>query len=1648
MEKMLHIFGNQKEVIMLPSLQSQSVDAAHCDSMETITANLPTANMLQCDDVSESKTESVQAKTAQKTLCSPKCLAEPFNGLDDSVSNFTFMMKSKHHQCLRQHNAKIDHKQTEKEDLQQHSKQLQLAEVETTLAHLNILHDEINELKMQRHEFKTYCEKIEEQLTKIISNHDSTFLAKHQIEQLQEKFLCECNRFSNALPIYARRNVIIEAVQKNQVVILIGETGSGKSTQVVQYLYDAGFCNRDELIACTQPRKMAAISLATRVSTEMGCSLGGIVGYRMGSTSKMSPSTRIVYMTDHALLNECIADPLLKKYSCIVIDEVHERSLDTDILLAFVKQCITLRLKMKVIITSATINPDIFVEYFGGSQVCPIVSVPGRVFPVEVVWNSSSTESPLDRDFVKESVNLVNKIHTEEPLDGDILVFLTSQRDIETACQLAQKELRGTNTVILALHGQLQLDQQNLIFKEYHNARKIVFSTNVAETSVTIPGIKYIVDTGLVKEMHFDPKRNMNSLDVCLISKSSAEQRKGRAGRVSPGRCYRLYTEDQYAAMRARTPPDILRMHLIHAVLKLYEFGVADVLSFDFVEAPKKCALQAAMKVLNFLGATSENQLTPLGCKLALLPLDPQLGKIVFDGIDAGIGLEATVSAAISSYNSNVFFRSGNEKMKQESDQMKIKFVHSGGDQLTCLHVYREWSLRKKEDRSRWCVKNYINAKTMRLVEETVKELCHILTNKFQINFQSSTPSLTQAGSILPRLYFDVFLSNLGVYLGHPQVGYSTVESSPTDETLVVFPGSSVAQNNEIPKYVIFEKTLKTSQSFICQVLPIDLIWVEQAIAQGKLPCNPTEVMKDRMVCPLIIDCVGKEVSMSLKRESKELIEKMKALCNGAPVQLDWSQQKVGRILIYSNIAHHKILEEFLVGKLDIYCNELKCGFHETGVISPHDNIRVVLGQGGLVQHLLMPHEYRTVVVIGKSAELLDEAKAHLLKYGDIVTISFKQFKNECKLYVTYSHPSMAANAVFSTEVDKVKLLPYLPKQSGADQVSKGFQCKVEWIRRERKNFAFIIFETPDDHYTANALLCNRSISLCGSNLKISPSKKNSLELFVTNLPKSVEEEEFYNVIDNILDECDEDIEYKLKFGFEKSYETTPFEQIRFQVHLERLLSSYAGKDQYKLNLLKPSPQHVWHRAYINFKDPSVGQKVMTQLDGEEFLENLILNMTQVLSTSVRFTPNIYKVICAELKNINTDLSQQFGQSLKFVNKLDKHGNTIVTIESDNVEVFIKAKTILNNLTLPLVIECNTPLLRHYILSKVSRKELDEIQSTTKTVILTDTRTMSISIYGTARHRNHANECLNQHVIQLELRGLSVHELCLKGPSKRPGLMKHIVSKYGIDLNGLVLMKGVESATLEPQKQILTVFSTNDAFEIIKKIADGYSLPVKPSIDAMQLECCICLCEIEDISSLYIMEYCGHVSHIECIEVQVSANAVTFPLQCAAKECQHSFVWQDCENLFKRTSLTLQKLLNASLKSFLAANKDKARNCPTPDCPMVYAVSTNGQRFVCSRCNINVCTSCHVQYHDELTCKMYQSSQIADKPFEEWLLKDPHRSKLCPNSKCAIPIEKINGCNLVHCTQCGTKICWVCSKYFEDEQAGYTHLRNVHGDIY
>ncbi len=434
-------------------------------------------------------------------------------------------------------------------------------------------------------------------------------------------------QFPAELPVSQHREEIERAIRENQTVIICGDTGSGKTTQLPKMALELGRGANGKRIACTQPRRLAAVTVAKRVADEFHETVGNTIGYQHRFEKKVSADTRIKFMTDGVLLAETRHDPMLRAYDTIIIDEAHERSLNIDFLLGILKRIAKKRRDLKIIVSSATLDAGLFSEFFDNA---PALSIPGRLFPIEISYQpqEDDEETDLARD--------VRKAVTELPSNGDILVFLPGERDIRECAEALQNDELLYGDEIIPLIASLPASEQQKAFR-LSSARRIILSTNVAETSVTIPGIRYVIDSGLARISRYIHRTQVQRLQIEPISQASANQRSGRCGRLGPGKCIRLYDEESFERRDRFTAPEILRSSLAGVILTMLDLNMGDVTEFPFITPPENTMIREGIRELTELGAITINDaglptLTAIGRKLAQMPVEPRIGRIILAG--------------------------------------------------------------------------------------------------------------------------------------------------------------------------------------------------------------------------------------------------------------------------------------------------------------------------------------------------------------------------------------------------------------------------------------------------------------------------------------------------------------------------------------------------------------------------------------------------------------------------------------------------------------------------------------------------------------------------------------------------------------------------------------------------------------------------------------------------------------------------------------------------------------------------------------------------------------------------------------------------------------------------------------------------------
>lgn len=624
-----------------------------------------------------------------------------------------------------------------------------------------------------------------------------------------------------SLPISARREEIVAALRSNRVVIIAGETGSGKTTQIPKMCLEAGLA-RNGRIACTQPRRVAALSVSKRIAEELKVQWGREVGCKIRFSDQTSRDTVIKMMTDGMLLAEAQSDPSLSEYGCIIIDEAHERSLNIDFLLGHLLTLLARREDLKVVVTSATIDTQAFSNAFGNA---PIIEVSGRLFPVETVYLpiDHGREEAGELSYVDAAVNAVD-LALNDPVAGDVLMFMPGERDIREARDFVEGRF-GAEVEVVPLFGRLSAAEQERVFAP-SDRRKIVIATNIAETSLTIPGIRYVIDTGLARVSRYSPRTRTRRLPIEPISQSSANQRKGRAGRVANGVCIRLYSEDEFNERPLFSQPEIQRANLAEVILRMMTFNLGEIESFPFINPPTPAAINAGYLLLQELGAlTPKNQLTEIGRALGKLPVDPTIGRMLLQSQKEKAVPEILVIAAGLSIQDP---RERPMDQKEAASSAHKRFEDPTSDFLTLLKIWNtyhdKWdSLKTQNQLRRFCRQNFLSYMRMREWREIYSQLEEAI--------DGDVPPLADKPD-----YRSIHRSILTGLLGHvaDRVERNIYRASQNRQAMI-FPGSALFDRapgkekkteGKQPAWIIAGEIVETTRLYARTVAGVDPQWI------------------------------------------------------------------------------------------------------------------------------------------------------------------------------------------------------------------------------------------------------------------------------------------------------------------------------------------------------------------------------------------------------------------------------------------------------------------------------------------------------------------------------------------------------------------------------------------------------------------------------------------------------------------------------------------------------------------------------------------------------------------------------------------------------------------------------------------------------
>ncbi|KAG5574593.1 hypothetical protein H5410_054727 [Solanum commersonii] len=1474
----------------------------------------------------------------------------------------------------------------------------------------------------------------------------------------------ECRRLDDGLPIYGFRQQILQQILSQQVTVLVGETGSGKSTQLVQFLADSGIAGNGSIV-CTQPRKLAANSLANRVREEsQECYDDCSISCNPPHSSCQQFDSKVIFMTDHCLLQHYMGDKTLSNISCIIVDEAHERSLNTDLLLALIKKLLHQRFDLRLIIMSATVDANQLAGYFFG---CGTFHVAGRTFPVDIKYVPCEDDAHhavgAIASYVHDVIKLVTEIDRTEGA-GAILAFLTSQSEVEWACE----QFKAPLAIALPLHGKLSYDDQNRVFLSYPGKRKVIFTTNLAETSLTIPGVKYVVDSGMVKESRFEPGSGMNVLRICSVSQSSANQRAGRAGRTEPGKCFRLYSQSDFEDMPRHQEPEIRKVHLGVAVLRILALGIKNVQDFDFVDAPSPKAIEMATRNLVQLGAVTQRddasyELTAEGLKLVKLGIEPRLGKMILSCIDQRLGKEGVVLAAVMANSSSIFCRVGSEGDKLKSDCRKVQFCHPSGDLFTLLSVYREWEIVPREKKNSWCWDNSINAKSMRRCHETVLEMEACLQNDLNMILASYWrwhPQVhNKCDEVLQSIILSSLSENVAVYSGYDQLGY---EIALTGKCVQLHPSCSLLNFGQRPRWVVFGDVLASANEYLVCVTAFEfssLVSLTPAPSFDFLKMDAQKLEKKVLTgfgVVLLKRFCGKSNS-SINNLVSRIRTSYKDERIGIQVNVDENE-----VLLYASSRDMESVtfqvNDALEYESKLLRNECleKCLFNGGSAASASV---ALFGAGAVIKHLELEKRCLTVDIFPSNGNAIDDKELLMCleraTSGNICMVhkysGMGQDKEENKWgTVKFLTPDAAEQATFLNKVEfNGGFLKMVPSRSIHSSDQKMFRsvlkAKVSWPRRYSKGVGFLRCDPMD----VPLILDDISDLMIGGNvIRCEASDKNPNNIVIARLDRDIAETEILEVLRATTNR--RILDFFLVRG--DSVGNPPIATC--EEALRKEISPFMPKkvpfvNSVRVQVFQPKLTEYFAKAAIIF-DGSLhleAAKALEQIDGMVLpgcLPWQKIRCERLFHSSVSCPGAVYHVIRNQLDSLLASLRRRKVGKCEL--QRNDNGSCTVRISATATRVVADLRRPLEQLMKGKIVDHVdiTPKVVQLLFSREGSNIMRTIQRETGTYIYFDKHSLLVSIFGSLDNVDKAQQRFIDSLLALhENKQLEVH---LRGGLLPHDLMKRVVQTFGPDLSALKEKVPGAEFSLNTKRHCIYINGTKDmkqsVEDIISEIAQR-SFPTQTTGD--DADCPVCLCELEDP---YKLEACCHVFCRTCLLEQCESAIKSregFPMCCLHQGCAEPILLADLKSLLSIEKL--EELFRASLGAFVAANGSTYRFCPSPDCPSVYRIADPdmvGAPFACGACYVETCTSCHLEYHPYLSCETYQ--KVKDDPdcsLEEWS-KGKDNVKKCP--VCRFTIEKVDGCNHIEC-KCGKHVCWVCLLFFDTSDNCYDHLRSVHRSI-
>ncbi|ESO97974.1 hypothetical protein LOTGIDRAFT_153084 [Lottia gigantea] len=1092
-------------------------------------------------------------------------------------------------------------------------------------------------------------------------------------------------------------------------------------------------------------------------------------------------------------------------------------------------------------------------------------------------------------------------------------------------------------------------------------------------------------------------------------------------------------TFDEKEALKMREEELVRQLKEFTSFSKTVRKSLRRSILLEDDQSPTDAAIRTAIETLEELGSIKDDRITDVGKWLVKIPLEPRFGCMIKKGYQMGFAYDTIVFTALCSSSGSIFYRGSNEQQKKRSDLKKLTFCDSKGDAFTYLKIYKEWQQVPENKKNKWCFDNALNSKSLRRARELVNEICSIFKHNWSIDVEKSFSSEVELEEALHKIILFAFYANIAHSLGHIRIGYYIPNLR---QRVFIHPSSVLNALNDSSQWVVFINILKTSRDYITVVTPVEESWIRW-VTLLKTKQFDIDEAKRKSVCSVRNQFFGSTTYSffvgpaytNLRAYEDLLYESVQV-----PVVIE-ADRKIGEVKFICgfNAALPGDLVDDWIAEARSHVIQ-RTAEYKVGSSNQGGGVRIVLGLGGEGQFILMPDEFRTVHIKSWDKETSKETVVDKFKrFGQIVDC----WEDKRSYYnwgrVMFSTPEAAAEAVRITQDD--------PKGSAAPEfkikkhASFQYQATIEWLRRKPTGIVFVEM----DYSEAMSLQSLREVQILGQSCGISLDKKKPGSLRLHGVPTIITEHDIHNCFPHYSIN-------KINILREKTY-TNSNELPNFQQQIRDQFQEFDEDMKFVVDVMKPHDNNINFKAFIKFDDVSQGTMACDALQERLTINGQKAKVVPTLTTSLSASEHVYQLLENKIQDFLAE-SKENGTEFNVNIKQSKTERRVLYISALNSNDLVQIRIGLSAVMRGQVIECWRNENNRYLFMKSGRKFIHNLEKRTNTIFQLDNRQLTLRVFGIENNIRMAQNAIDQYVRNMVEVGRS-REIKLDGESKPKGLIKTLVTRYGLELEDFVQESGLQSASLNHRNKSLKICGDSATMEKAAGFIESLAAELRSKTTKSEREefpeCCACLCPVESMDHMYRLDACGHVYCLECIKQQINVAVYRKELPVLCADCQDPLVWSDFDFCFKRLQINPLDLVNTAVFVYMTKNKDGYQHCPTPDCPVVYRITEKGDIFICNECEMRICTSCHVEYHDGLTCAMLKSS-LAESELEKYLTKNASNVKKCP--KCSTPIEKIEGCNHMICNACKIHFCWLCCEAFTTEQSTYDHLTAQHGGIF